>query len=364
MSLYTRVLKPIAFSIPAETTHHLVVGGMLRTVGHLPPVRALLARRMRVRAPELEQTLLGGLRFENPIGLTAGMDKQGVAAPAWDALGFGYMEVGSVTHLPQPGNPGRRMWRMPEDQSIIVNLGLPSQGAARLALRMARLRRRWRGKMVLGISLAKTRVVPSEQAGSDYAASFQLLAPHADFIVLNLSCPNVEGFASLQSCPTARSIIESVAAVNVGALKRPLLVKIGADFSADELDELTDLFLSVPIDGVIATNLRKKTRPNLISRNQVHPGGISGMPLQALADETLARIARRARGRLTLIGVGGVFTPEDAYRKIRLGASLVSLATGFIFNGPTTVRHLNLGLAKLLRRDGFTSVSQAVGVDL
>ena len=361
MRLYERLVRPVLFRMDPELVHDATIGGM-GFFGR-SPLRAPVARLMRTRDPVLCTRVLG-MELESPIGLTAGMDKQAWGVRAWEALGFGYIEVGSITAEPQPGNPKPRMWRLPEDKSIIVHLGLNSQGSAVIAERLRKTRRGWSGPMKLGVSLAKTKVVPTEHAAEDYVASFRRLRPYADFVVVNLSCPNVEGFTDLQTPSVAAGILRAIAAENQGTGKLPVLVKIGPDFSPEELDTLIDALLTVPLDGLIATNLRKKTRPELASANKDHPGGISGLPLQQLADETLARIARRAQGRLTLIGVGGVFTAEDAYRKIRLGASLVSLATGFIYGGPLTIRRLNDGLAALLRRDGFASVQEAVGADL
>jgi dihydroorotate dehydrogenase len=364
--MYKNIIRPILFSLSAETTHELALfnlGLMSKT-----PIRKLIAKHLRVKSPLLKQELLGNT-FENPIGLTAGMDKQGKAIPAWESLGFGYMEVGSITAKPQPGNPKKRMWRLPEDKSIIVYLGLPSLGSEKMAERIKKVRSKWHGPMVLGISLAKTKVTPSENAAEDYVEGFKNLSPYADFIVINLSCPNVAGFTDLQSPSVISSILKALGDINKGNDRKPVLIKIGPDFNAKELNDIMDVLLEHSVDGIIATNLRKKTRPPLKTKDNDYPGGLSGMPVQKLSDKTIEHLARRIKqaGKaetMKIIGVGGVFNAEDAYRKIRLGASLISLATGFIYGGPTTIKSLNKGLIKLLKRDGYSNISEAIGADL
>jgi dihydroorotate dehydrogenase len=308
-----------------------------------------------------------GLEFSNPVGLAAGFDKDGTAAQSLAALGFGFIEVGSVTRVPQPGNPRPRLFRLPADRALINRAGFNNCGAVQLAEYV----RAHRPDCVLGVNIGKSREVAIEDAIPDYLASFEAVYDIADYIAINVSSPNTPNLRELQRPDMLFELLQSLQQRNnqlaLGRSLRnpkPLLLKIAPDLSESEIESIVDVAQRLQIAGVIATNTTISRAGLQTSSAQVAAygdGGLSGAPLRRRSNEVIALIYRLTRGKLPIIGVGGVFTAEDAWEKIRAGASLIQLYTGFIYEGPAVARRINQGLFAILKREGFRSLDEAIG---
>jgi len=361
--LYRSLVRPVLFRLAPESAHELALHA-LSTAFKPEGVRRLAARRLH-RAPfgQLERF---GLSFSNPVGLAAGFDKNGAAARELAALGFGFIEVGTVTHLAQPGNPRPRLFRLPADRALINRQGFNNEGAAALA---ARLEQR-RPDCVLGINIGKSRVVDVADAVADYLASFEIVHPHADYIAINVSSPNTPNLRELQRAEALAQLLAALHRRNRelslrDARRVPLLLKVAPDLEERELELIVDVARRTEIDGLIATNTTT-ARTNLSHTpaarvSAIGDGGLSGAPLRARSTEVIRALYRLARGSLTIIGVGGIFDAADAWEKICAGASLIQLYTGFIYEGLTAARDINDGLAELLHREGFHTLDEAVG---
>jgi dihydroorotate dehydrogenase len=336
----------------------------------LPPERAhalsLAAARLGLagtqRTPDeaILRTRICGLDFPNPIGLAAGYDKDARVPRAMLALGFGFVEIGSVTPRPQAGNPRPRLFRLSEDGAVINRMGFNSEGLPRVAARLAARR----GNGIIGANLGKNR--DSADAAADYAEGVRRLAPLADYLVVNVSSPNTPGLRDLQRPSEVTRLIERLVAARREAVqgsgrRPPLFLKIAPDLTPQDRADLADVAMSSGIDGLIIANTTVARPDGLQSRHAHEPGGLSGRPLLAPSTRLLAEMHRRTRGKVPLIGVGGVASGADAYAKIRAGASLVQLYTALVFGGPGLVGRIKTELAGLLRRDGFASLAEAVG---
>jgi len=357
--------RPLLFQLPAETAHQLAFAA-------LTPWQALLQRGPHRPAPadgRLRQTLWG-LDFPNPIGLAAGFDKNGALPHVWAALGFGFAELGTVTAQPQAGNPTPRLFRLPAERALINRLGFNNDGAAAVATALGRRLAAGRPPIPLGLNLGKSRVASIEQAIDDYRASLATLYDCADYLVVNVSSPNTPGLRDLQSEAQLAPLLDALQADNRrlaaerGRAPRPLLVKLAPDLNDEGLGALAATALGAGIDGLIATNTTID-RSALPAGHPLagEPGGLSGAPLRARATAVIRTLFRVTNGRLPIIGVGGVFNADDAYEKIRAGASLVQIYTGFVYAGPGLARTLASRLRARLERDGFATVAAAVGVD-
>ncbi len=354
MSLY-KIIRPIIFCLNAETAHELVLKG-LKFVNTYPGLRKGLGHFFKYSHPCLEQSLFG-LKFKNSIGIPAGADKHAQAPNAWQSLGFGFAEIGSVTHEPQPGNPKPRLWRLVSHKSICVNMGLNSEGAEIVKERLTKKDNTY----PVGTSIAKTTAVPQEDTIKDYLATFRILAPVSDFITLNVSCPNVQGFTCMQKSEFLKGLLAAIEDANQ-EFKKPIFIKIGPDNSDEELKEICDLAKEHKVSALIATNLTKVRTPE--TEHIAHPGGLSGKFVEHVSNTTIRKAYQLLKDSdVKIIGVGGIFTAEDAYKKIKLGASLVQLYTGYIYNGPGSIKKINQGLVDLLSRDGFSNISEAVGIE-
>ena len=330
-----------------------------------PVARRLASRRFR-REP-FGKLKRFGLEFPNPVGLAAGFDKNGTAAQALAALGFGSIEVGSVTSEPQPGNPRPRLFRLPRDRALINRAGFNNCGAAQLAEHI----RRRRPECVLGVNIGKSRSVRIEDAIPDYLKSFDAVYDIADYIAINVSSPNTPNLRELQRPELLAELLKSLQQRNDElALRRsspqrkPLLLKIAPDLSESEIESVVDVASSMKIAGLIATNTtisREGLQTPSVEVEAFGRGGLSGAPLQKRSNEVVALIYRLTSGKLPIVGVGGVFTAEDAWEKICAGASLIQLYTGFIYEGPSVARRINEGLAQILKREGFQTIDEAVG---
>jgi dihydroorotate dehydrogenase len=331
--------------LPAEAVHRASLRA-LRLLA-LPGLVTLVRRRpdpaLRVRAL--------GLEFPSPLGLAAGFDKDAAAYDALGAFGFGFVEVGTVTARPQPGNAAPRLFRLVRDRAIVNRMGFNNEGADAVAARL-----RGRRSTIVGVNIGKTKAVPAEQAVADYVASTERLAPLADYLVVNVSSPNTPGLRDLQAVEHLRPLLEAVreAAGRVTPRRVPLLVKIAPDLADADVDAVADLALELGLDGIIATNTtisRDGLSSDPAEVEAAGAGGLSGPPLKARSLEVLERLHKRTGDRLVLISVGGIETADEAYERLRAGATLVQAYTGLIYGGPSWPRRINRGLRDRLRHD-------------
>jgi dihydroorotate dehydrogenase len=361
--LYRTFLRPLLFKLPPETAHELALQALSLSLATKAARRAASRRFGRETVGEVKRF---GLSFKNPVGLAAGFDKNGVVARQLAALGFGFVEAGTVTHLAQPGNPRPRLFRLPLDQALVNRQGFNNEGAAALAGRLERAR----PLCVLGINIGKSRAVPIEEATADYLASFELVRPHADYVTVNVSSPNTPGLRELQRADLLAALLGKLQQRNRELAARdkrppvPLLVKVAPDLGAGELELIVDVARRVGVSGIIATNTTTSREGLRSPREQVAAcgeGGLSGAPLRRRSTQIIAALRRLTRGTMEIVGVGGIFNAEDAWEKICAGAGLVQLYTGFVYEGFGVVRRINEGLASLLERHGFRTLDEAVG---
>ena len=349
-SLYP-LIRPVLRRLPGEAAHKLSLralemgmGRYFAGVGTHEPDPPILTQR------------LWGLEFLNPVGLAAGYDKDARVPDAIRRLGFGFVEVGTVTPCPQPGNPKPRLFRLEEDEAIVNRMGFNSGG---LDTVVGRLSQRQRSGIV-GVNLGKNR--DSRDAAADYAEGIRQTASLADYLVINVSSPNTPGLRDLQTGATLEALLRRLISTRKETGSRvPLLVKIAPDLNAEERRGIARIALEIGIDGLIVSNTTVERPRELRSRHAREAGGLSGRPLFALSTALLAEMHRLTQGRLPLIGVGGIASAADAFAKIRAGASLVQLYTALVFAGPALVTEIKSGLAALLRNDGFGSIAEAVG---
>jgi dihydroorotate dehydrogenase len=327
--MYERFLKPTLFSIDPELAHELAIA----TLAKLSRLRWLLdtVGRPGHEGPGKE---VFGLHFPNPVGLAAGFDKNGVAIPAWEALGFGFMEIGTITALGQLGNPRPRIFRVPEMEALINRLGFNNHGAEKIAIRLEELRRssQW-PKIPVGINIGKSKIVPLEEAVSDYLRSFQRLQGLGDYFVLNVSSPNTPDLRKLQEKAAIGQLFGAIQRVNQG---KPLLVKIAPDLAFTQLDDILTLAVEYRLAGVIATNTT--TDQQVIPEHRRQQGGLSGKPLRMRSLEILRHLKKQST--LPVISVGGIMNEDDAKMRFDAGAELVQIYTGLIYRGPGLVRRI------------------------
>ena len=351
MALYRRLFEHGLARIDPERAHHLGFGAVR---GAAPVLRGL--GRVTRRGAEADPVITMGLTFPHALGMAAGFDKNGVGIDALAALGFGHVEVGTVTGQPQPGNPKPRLFRLPADRAVVNRMGFNNDGAEVVAQRLADRethRRNEPGGPVLGINIGKTKVVPeSDQAAvlADYGLSTKLLAPRADYLVVNVSSPNTPGLRDLQSVERLQPLLEHVRRVADGVSSErrvPLLVKIAPDLADDDVLAVADLAVAIGLDGIIATNTtisRDGLSTDAAEVAALGAGGLSGRPLTERATAVVRLLRDRVGPELTLIGVGGITTPEDARARLEAGADLLQAYTAFIYEGPTWPRAIVAGL--------------------
>ena len=321
---------------------------------------------LRVDDPRLRVATLG-LDFPNPVGLAAGLDKHGEAPTAWQSLGFGFFEIGTVTPRPQSGNAPPRLFRLPEDRALINRLGLNSVGADKVRDNLTHAPR---PNVPLGINVGKNSDTPNEEAVTDYLDVIEKLRPHADYFAINVSSPNMKGLRDLQHPSKIRRLVEEAAGLarrtdeNGNGRPIPVLVKVAPDFDGNGIEETVEAALSGGAAGIIATNTTVSREGLTPSRNVHEAGGLSGAPLRARANEIVARIFRLTDGRTPIIGVGGIFNAQDAFERICAGATLVQVYTGLVYEGPGMVRRINRGLLRLMRQHNLSGITDAVGRDL
>ena len=372
MDIYQFGIRPILFSAlkaDPEWLHQQT----LRLLGWLDStsdrslsqkLQSQLQQAYCVKNAAIEQTIWG-LKFPNPLGLAAGFDKDGVAANIWSALGFGFAELGTVTFQAQPGNPRPRLFRLPEDKAALNRMGFNNHGADALAARLSQKVDCIR-PVPLGINLGKSKVTPLEEAAADYLGSFRLLKDLGDYFVVNVSSPNTPGLRSLQDSAQLSQIVDALQQENQGL--KPIVVKIAPDLEWEAIADVLNLAQTYQLAGIIATNTtirrdilktqRLEATGKLVSEEA---GGISGAPLRQRSTEVIRFIYKQTQGQLPIIGVGGIFTTEDAWEKITAGASLVQVYTGWVYEGPWMVRRILEGLLQKLQERGLGSISEAVG---
>ena len=341
--LYRRLLRPILFRFDAERVHHLAMA-FLHGLG---PAMQMWARGSQAD-PRLAREVFG-LKFPNPVGLAAGFDKNALVLPAWEGLGFGFAEVGTITAKVQPGNPKPRLFRVPEISGVINRMGFNNDGAEAVAARLAKLRTtpRW-PRFPVGINLGKSKVTPLDEATGDYLASFLRLRDLGDYFVLNVSSPNTPGLRSLQDRPALDQLFAAVQAANIGAPAasealggaKPMLVKIAPDLTWEAIDDVLALVETHRLAGIIATNTT--IDHSAVPEHRRETGGLSGIPVRARSTEVIRHIASRTK--VPVIGVGGIFSADDAREKFDAGAALIQLYTGYIYRGPALVAEILRGL--------------------
>jgi dihydroorotate dehydrogenase len=350
--LYQHAVKPALFRLDAEHAHELGVDA-LALLGRVRPLCAIMERIHRLSPALYRPVECLGLKFPNAVGLAAGFDKNGRAWPAAAALGFGHVEIGTVTLHAQPGNPRPRAFRYPADEAVINRMGFNNAGAAALAALLAKGSKPGQRSIPLGINLGKSKVTTLDRATEDYLGSFRLLADHADYMVVNVSSPNTPGLRELQDAAWLKPLLaalvnENSARVAAGQPRRPLLLKISPDLNFVQIDATLGVIDELKLDGIIATNTTLARPGRLATANEA--GGLSGRPVQRRATEIINYIARTTGGRLPIIGVGGIMDEAGAGEKLDAGATLVQLYTGMIYRGPFFAREVARALAQRQRR--------------
>ena len=364
---YRTFIRPALFAHESEEIHNRTLAALGKAGGHPALCDALDAF---YGAPALPVDAFG-LKFRNPIGLAAGMDKHAAAAPVWPALGFGFSELGGVTWHAQPGNPAPRMFRAVPDEALINRMGFNNPGAEELAQKLANWRAlgRWPAHPV-GINLGKSKITPLETAAEDYSSSLRLLWPHADFFVVNVSSPNTPNLRQLQDKSALDEILAALQDVNTtcagsSASPKPILVKVAPDLTFEALDEILELVGPRQLAGIVATNTtiaRPSTHDAALQRVYSETGGLSGKPLGARSTEVIRHLYRQTGGKLPVVGVGGIFNAADAWEKITAGASLIQIYTGLVYEGPAITRDIVAGLQERLAERGLRGIKDAVGI--
>ena len=358
-----KLLRPLLFRLEPETAHQLSLQAV-RFAGIFPPSFAFLQLLYRAPARPVQAF---GLTFKNPVGLAAGYDKDAVAIRGLSALGFGHLEVGTVTPKPQPGNPRPRIFRLVEDEAVINRMGFPGKGSAAV-VRSLQGRQRYmsmRGQilwqvlygrnsrpvhstrpnqMVLGINIGKNKTTPNEEAVLDYLELLQCFAPYADYLAINISSPNTVGLRQLQGRAALEGLLSQLhiqRRMEEKTLEKriPLLVKLAPDLSESELDDAVDVILGTHMDGIIATNTTLE-RQGLASHRREETGGLSGSPLRVRSEAVLSHLVKRVNGKIPIVSVGGIMTPEDARRRLDVGAALIQVYTGLVYQGPGLVKKI------------------------
>lgn len=343
--MYQKLLRPLLFLFDPETIHQLV--SRMLWVAHSLGLGGLLRRYYTVKHPSLERELFG-IRFPNPVGIAAGFDKEATLYNHLASFGFGFVEIGTVTPLGQPGNPKPRLFRLPQDQALINRMGFNNEGLEHFVSNLKKNKPR----IIIGGNIGKNTHTPNEQATEDYCACFRALFDHVDYFVVNVSCPNIAGLSKLTDKDQLLSLLNALQQINHSQPRpKPVLLKIAPDLNQPQLDEVIEVVRQSGLDGIIATNT-STTRDKLTTSSQridkIGRGGLSGKPIRDLSTQTIAYLHRKSGGSIPIIGVGGIMDPHDAAEKIRAGASLVQVYTGFIYYGPSIARDINKTLLKSL----------------
>lgn len=344
--MYKWLIRPLLFLVDAEKIHHLVFK-TLKFKGKIPGVRPLLKAMFSYEHPYLEKTIFG-ITFRNPVGLAAGFDKDGKLIDELGALGFGFVEIGTLTPLPQPGNDKPRLFRLPADAALVNRMGFNNEGV-KAAIR--RLKKR-KTNVVIGGNIGKNKLTPNDKALEDYAICFQKLFPYVDYFVLNISSPNTPGLRELQDKEPLRKLLLHIKHLSASKpAYKPVLLKIAPDLVDTQLDDIVDILKETKLDGIIATNTtisrsNLKTPPEEIKA--IGAGGLSGKPLAERSTDVIRYLRNKLGPDFPIIGVGGIMTPEDAVEKLKSGADLIQIYTGFIYEGPAFVKRINRKIVKTM----------------
>ncbi|HZK09082.1 MAG TPA: quinone-dependent dihydroorotate dehydrogenase [Bacteroidales bacterium] len=337
--MYRHLVRPLLFRINPERIHHLVASG-LQLTHVVPGAKQLMSSITSVTHPSLEREVFG-LKFRNPVGVAAGFDKQATLYNQLAHLGFGFVEIGTITPLPQSGNPKPRLFRLPADQALINRMGFNNIGADQA---VENLKKR-KTDIVIGGNIGKNTVTPNHKAVDDYEICFRKLFDYVDYFVVNVSCPNISNLSELQDQDKLMLILNRLQQINHSHSKtKPILLKVSPDLNDGQLEEVIDIVAQTQIDGVVAVNTTV-TRHNLKTPDkrveQIGNGGLSGLPLRDRATEVIRYLAQKSGKSFPIIGAGGIFTPDDAIEKLQAGADLVQVYTGFVYEGPLIARNIN-----------------------
>jgi dihydroorotate dehydrogenase len=343
--MYRFFLRPLLFLFSPESIHHTTFR-ILKFIGYLPGALALTRALFAQKNQRLERKILG-LTFPNPVGLAAGFDKDALLIDELAAFGFGFIEIGTLTPKPQPGNDKPRLFRLPADQAIINRMGFNNKGAEGAVKRLQNRK----SKIIVGGNIGKNKVTPNEKAFEDYAQCFETLYPYVDYFVVNVSSPNTPNLRELQEKEPLKKLLNSVQALNqLKERPKPILLKIAPDLNEDQLHDVVEILLETKTDGVIATNTTI-SREGLVTSDEIISaignGGLSGKPLTKRATELILFLRSKLGKDFPIIGVGGIMTPEDAIEKLKAGADLVQIYTGFIYEGPGFVKRINRALLQV-----------------
>lgn len=345
--LYRYLLKPLLFALSPERAHGVTLF-FFEAALRIPLLSGWLRRSFRLEDPRLEREVFG-LRFPNPVGLAAGFDKNAEHLETMSVLGFGFLEIGTVTPRPQDGNPKPRLFRLPADKALINRMGFNNKGVEAVAGQFSRPRP---AGVLIGGNIGKNKVTPNEEATSDYELCFEALFPHVDYFVVNVSSPNTPGLRELQEKAPLTALLSSLQALNrAKPAPRPILLKIAPDLSDAQLDDIIDIVRDTGLAGIIATNTTISREGLQTGADQVSAmgaGGLSGQPLKERATEVIRYLHRRSEGKIPIIGVGGINGAADAIEKLEAGASLVQVYSGLVFEGPTLIKEIKNGILKKL----------------
>lgn len=337
--MYKVFIKPILFLFDPEWVHHTVFS-TLKLIHRIPGIGNLIKGFYQVKDQRLERKLFG-LTFPNPVGLAAGFDKDAKLYKELSNFGFGFIEIGTLTPKPQPGNPKKRLFRLPEDGGLINRMGFNNEGVEAAIERLKRNK-----GILIGGNIGKNKLTPNEEAVSDYVQCFEALFPHVDYFVVNVSSPNTPNLRALQDKEPLTHLLQTLKDLNHSKSKpKPILLKIAPDLTEEQLVDIIDIITSVKIDGVIATNTTL-SREGLYSENKSEMGGLSGKPVTKKSTEVIRFLHEKSKNAFPIIGVGGIHSPEDAIEKLEAGASLVQLYTGFVYEGPGVVKRINKAILK------------------
>ena len=340
--MYKSIIRPLLFLFDPEKVHQFTFR-WLKFVNKIPFVPALLRVRYRLKDKCLEREVFG-IKFPNPVGLAAGLDKNAELFSELSSLGFGFIEIGTVTPKPQPGNPPKRLFRLVEDEGIINRMGFNNEGVEAIVARLKKNK-----NVIIGGNIGKNKWTENDKAHEDYLYCFEHLAPYVDYFVVNVSSPNTPNLRSLQEKEPLQKLLTLLQEANGKLSKsKPILLKIAPDLTDEQLMDIIDIVEQTHIAGVIATNTTI-TREGLTSEKKVETGGLSGRPLTQRSTEVIRFLAEKSQHRFPIIGVGGIHTPEDALEKLRAGASLVQIFTGFIYEGPSLIKRINKAIIKRMK---------------
>ena len=342
--MYKSIIRPLLFLFDPEKVHQFTFR-WLKFVNKIPFVPALLRVRYRLKDKCLEREVFG-IKFPNPVGLAAGLDKNAELFSELSSLGFGFIEIGTVTPKPQPGNPPKRLFRLVEDEGIINRMGFNNEGVEAIVARLKKNK-----NVIIGGNIGKNKWTENGKAHEDYLYCFEHLAPYVDYFVVNVSSPNTPNLRSLQEKEPLQKLLTLLQEANGKLPKsKPILLKIAPDLTDEQLMDIIDIVEQTRIAGVIATNTTI-TREGLTSEKKEEIGGLSGRPLTQRSTEVIRFLAEKSQYRFPIIGVGGIHTPEDALEKLRAGASLVQIFTGFIYEGPSLIKRINKAIIKRMKNE-------------